>query len=47
MPDTKKRWDDLGLELISATPQQFSAMLAADYERYGKLIQRIGSGIAQ
>jgi tripartite-type tricarboxylate transporter receptor subunit TctC len=47
MPDTKKRWDDVGLELVSATPEQFTATLHADYDRYGKLIQRIGSGIAQ
>ena len=47
MPDTRKRWDDLGLELVSATPEQFAAMLAADYERYGKLIQKIGSRIVQ
>ena len=47
MPETKKRWDDVGLELVSATPEQFTATLNADYDRYGKLIQRIGSGIAQ
>jgi tripartite-type tricarboxylate transporter receptor subunit TctC len=47
MPDTKKRWDDVGLELVFATPEQFTATLHADYDRYGKLIQRIGTGIAQ
>ncbi len=47
LPDTRKRWDDVGLELVHATPEQFTATLHADYERYGKLIQRIGGNIAQ
>lgn len=47
LPDTKKRWDDVGLELVSATPEQFTATLHADYERYGKLIHRIGGAIVQ
>ena len=47
LPETRKRWDDSGLEIVQATPEQFGAALRVDYERYGKLIARIGSNIAQ
>ena len=45
--DIRKPWEDAGLEIVFATPEQFTATLRADYERYGKLIQKIGSNIQQ
>jgi tripartite-type tricarboxylate transporter receptor subunit TctC len=46
LQDTRKRWDDSGLETVELAPEQFRAMLRVDYERYGKLIARIGDHIA-
>ncbi len=46
-PDTRKRWDEGGLEVAFATPEQFTATLRVDYDRYGKLIKKIGGGIEQ
>jgi hypothetical protein len=40
-------WEEAGLEVIFATPEQFSVTLRNDYERYGRLIQKIGAGIEQ
>jgi tripartite-type tricarboxylate transporter receptor subunit TctC len=47
MPETRKRWDDSGLEVTYASPEQFGAALRLDYEQYGKLIAKIGNNIAQ
>lgn len=42
-PAIKQHWTSVGLEQPSArTPEQFAAVLRTDYERYGKLISRIG-----
>lgn len=39
----KQHWTSVGLEQPSAgTPEQFAAVLRADYDRYGELINRIG-----
>jgi tripartite-type tricarboxylate transporter receptor subunit TctC len=45
--DIRKPWEDAGQEVVMATPEQFAATLRTDYERYGKLIQKIGSNIEQ
>jgi tripartite-type tricarboxylate transporter receptor subunit TctC len=45
--DIRRIWEEAGLEVIFATPEQFTAMLRNDYERYGKLIEKIGGGIEQ
>ncbi len=47
LPETRKRWDENGLEIAQGTPDQFSAILRVDYEQYGKLIAKIGANIAQ
>lgn len=42
-PAIKQQWTSGGLEQPSArTPEQFGAVLRTDYERYGKLIGKIG-----
>ena len=45
--EIKRIWEEAGLDVILATPEQFTATLRADYERYGRLIQKIGGGIEQ
>jgi tripartite-type tricarboxylate transporter receptor subunit TctC len=45
--DIRRIWEEAGLEVIFATPEQFTAMLRNDYERYGKLIEKLGGGIEQ
>jgi len=45
--DIKRIWEEAGLEVVVWTPEQFSARLRDDYERYGRLIRKIGSGIEQ
>ncbi len=46
-PEIKRIWEEAGLEVVFWSPEQFSARLRDDYERYGRLIQKIGSGIEQ
>jgi len=38
-PTVKARLGDLGVETISSTPEQFAAFMAAETERWGKLIR--------
>ena len=38
-PDVKKRFADLGVEAVSSTPEQFSAFIRAEMDKYGKLIK--------
>lgn len=45
--EIKRIWEEAGLEVVFWSPEQFSARLRDDYERYGRLIQKIGSGIEQ
>ena len=45
--EIRRVWEEAGLEVIFATPEQFTATLRNDYERYGRLIQKIGGGIEQ
>jgi tripartite-type tricarboxylate transporter receptor subunit TctC len=43
MPDVKNRLETSGAgEPYIATPQEFEALIKADYERYGKVIKSIG-----
>lgn len=42
MPDIRKRLQDLGGEPGALTPEQFSALNRADYERFGKLVKAAG-----
>jgi tripartite-type tricarboxylate transporter receptor subunit TctC len=45
--EIKRIWDEAGLEIVVWSPEQFAARLRDDYERYGRLIAKIGSGIEQ
>ena len=45
--EIKRIWEEAGLEVVFWSPEQFAARLREDYERYGRLIQKIGSGIEQ
>jgi len=41
-PEVKKRFADLGVEAVSSTPEQFSAFIRAETEKYAKLIREAG-----
>lgn len=42
-PNLKQQWENRGLERpVARTPEQFAMILRADYEKYGKLINKIG-----
>ena len=41
-PDVQEKMLDRGVEPMSATPEQFAAMIKADLAKYGKLIKDIG-----
>lgn len=42
MPDIRKRFQDLGLEASSSTPEALSAMIASETEKLGPLIKDLG-----
>ena len=41
-PDLKELWARMGMETPALRPEQFAAVLRADYDRYGKLIAALG-----
>jgi len=41
-PDQAKRFQDHGLEIIASTPEEFTAFIAAEYSRWGKVIRERG-----
>ena len=41
-PEVRARMDNIGVEVVKASPQQFTAVLRRDAERYGKLIRDLG-----
>jgi tripartite-type tricarboxylate transporter receptor subunit TctC len=41
-PDIRTLWTTQGMEPNARTTEQFAQQLRADYERYGKLIQKLG-----
>jgi tripartite-type tricarboxylate transporter receptor subunit TctC len=41
-PGVRARMDAIGVEIVKATPEQFSAVLRRDAERYGKVIRDLG-----
>ena len=45
--EVRRIWEEAGLEVVFATPEQFAATLKSDYERYGQLIRRIGLTLDQ
>jgi len=38
----KQRFADLGVEAVSSTPEQFSAFIRSETEKYSKLIKEAG-----
>jgi tripartite-type tricarboxylate transporter receptor subunit TctC len=41
-PEVKKRFAELGVEAVSSTPEQFSAFIRAETDKYTKLIKEAG-----
>jgi tripartite-type tricarboxylate transporter receptor subunit TctC len=41
-PDVKQRFSELGYEVIGDTPEQFSATIRSDIDKYVRLIRKIG-----
>jgi glycosyltransferase involved in cell wall biosynthesis len=41
-PELKAIWSQNGMEAVPGSPQQFGVRLKADYDRYGRLIQKLG-----
>jgi len=41
-PDQAKRFADHGLDVIASTPEEFTAFIAAEYSRWGKVIRERG-----
>jgi tripartite-type tricarboxylate transporter receptor subunit TctC len=39
MPDVQKRLDDLGFEIVAGTPDEFSARIKSETEKWGKVIR--------
>ena len=43
LPDVRAKWDQIGAEPVEDTPQQFSRWLAAEADKWGKLVQASGA----
>ena len=41
-PDTVKRYEPAGLNVVASTPEEFAATLAADMARWRKLVAELG-----
>jgi len=44
-PATRKRLLDIGSELLTSTPEEFSAHIRSEYEKWGKLVRESGAKI--
>jgi tripartite-type tricarboxylate transporter receptor subunit TctC len=42
LPDVKQRMEAIGVEPVNETPEQFSKVLHADAEKWGKLVKELG-----
>ncbi|MGE5615554.1 MAG: Bug family tripartite tricarboxylate transporter substrate binding protein [Bacillota bacterium] len=42
LPDVKKRMEDIGVEPINETPEQFAVVLHADYDKWTRLVKELG-----
>jgi tripartite-type tricarboxylate transporter receptor subunit TctC len=42
LPDVKKQMDDIGVQVLQTTPDQFSKTLVHDADKYGKLVRELG-----
>ncbi len=45
-PDMRALWAAQGIERVDTTPEQFAARVKQDYDRYGKLVEKLGLGQA-
>lgn len=43
LPDVRAKWDQIGAEPVDDSPQQFSAWLAVEADKWGKLVQASGA----
>ena len=43
LPETRKRFDDIGVEPVGSSPAEFAAVIAADLPKWAKVIR--GAGI--
>jgi tripartite-type tricarboxylate transporter receptor subunit TctC len=39
LPDVQKRLDDLGFEILANSPDEFSARIKTEMEKWGKVIR--------
>ena len=46
-PDIRAFWTSNGIEPAYTTPEQFAARIRLDYDRYGKVIARLGLAVKQ
>jgi tripartite-type tricarboxylate transporter receptor subunit TctC len=46
-PEVIGLWTSQGVGMADTTPEQFSARIRQDYERYGKLIRGLNLGVQQ
>ena len=42
LPDVRKRFDELGMEVIGNTPAEFAAVIAAETPQWAKVIRDAG-----
>jgi tripartite-type tricarboxylate transporter receptor subunit TctC len=42
LPEVKKQMDDIGVQVLQTTPEQFSQTLVRDADKYGKLVRELG-----
>ena len=41
-PDTESRVQSIGAEVLTSTPQEYAQVIAADIDRWGELVRRLG-----
>ncbi|ARP86809.1 Bug family tripartite tricarboxylate transporter substrate binding protein [Bordetella genomosp. 9] len=42
LPEVKKQMDDMGVQVLQSTPEEFGKTLARDADKYGKLVRELG-----
>lgn len=45
LPEVKAQMENMGLEVVGNTPQEFASFLKADYDKWGKIIKASGTTI--
>ena len=41
LPDVREKMEAIGVETVNETPEQFAAVLRADYEKWGRLVREL------